>query len=81
MLKAYLPRAYLFTPCSRQIHTIQRIVSHPHPTPFPLTHVPKRSFWNQKPLDFDPKTNYYKVLDVSDKASASEIKNNYYRLA
>jgi hypothetical protein len=45
--------------------------------------VPTRNYLNQKaptPLDFDPKTNYYKVLNVKENASKSEIKNGYMRL-
>ena len=31
--------------------------------------------------DFDPSKDYYKALDVGEKASAAEIKKAYYKLA
>ena len=33
------------------------------------------------PLDFDPKEDYYKILEVREKASQAEIKNAFFRLA
>ena len=41
-----------------------------------------RTFWGGKPeppLDFDPKTDYYKVLDLTNKATEKDIKNMYYK--
>ena len=43
-----------------------------------------RSFWGgrkpEEPLDFDPDTDYYKVLGLKKTASGKDIKNMYYKL-
>ena len=41
--------------------------------------MPCRHF--SSPLDFDPKVNYYKILEVRESASQPEIKNAFFRLA
>jgi DnaJ-class molecular chaperone len=38
-------------------------------------------FGGSPPPDFDPKKDYYKMLEVNEKASQTEIKNAFYRLA
>ena len=41
-----------------------------------------RSFsWGAPPPDFDTKKDYYKMLEISEKASQAEVKNAFYRLA
>ena len=46
--------------------------------------IPMRSFWGgrkpEEPLDFDPDTDYYKVLGLKKTASDKDIKNMYYKL-
>jgi len=42
-----------------------------------------RGFWGGKPEpppDFDPNTDYYKVLGLTKKATDKDIKNMYYKL-
>ena len=46
-----------------------------------IVYLSRKNFWNKKPLDFDPEVDYYKILEVREEASQSEIKNSYYRLA
>ena len=36
---------------------------------------------SKEPLDFDPKEDYYKILEIREKASEAEIKNGFFRLA
>jgi len=41
--------------------------------------MPVRYFGS--PTDFDPKTNYYEILEIREGAKKDEIKNGYFRLA
>ena len=43
--------------------------------------IPYYRHFSKTPLDFDPKKNYYKVLEARENASKEEIKNCYFRLA
>ena len=50
----------------------------------PIINTHRRQFFNRKPqepLDFDPKKDYYKILEVREGASKQEIKNAFFRLA
>lgn len=46
-----------------------------------IYHSRRGYFGRQNPPDFDPKKDYYKILEVNEKAKQAEIKNAFYRLA
>lgn len=52
----------------------------------PFFRISQAHFFNDnnksnQPLDFDPKEDYYKILEIREKASEAEIKNGFFRLA
>ena len=40
-----------------------------------------RRAWGNKPLDFDPSKDYYKILGIPKTSKISDIKKKYYQLA
>jgi hypothetical protein len=67
----------------RPFHMLPKYPSgHQSPLQAALLATPSRPFsWGAPPPDFDPKKDYYKVLEVKDSASGQEVKHAFYRLA